>query len=63
MAHLRDGRPAQAVIATELNDDDRRLVFLQQGGQALQRARCGLSADTGIDNGESGVRIRNLSRH
>lgn len=42
--------PAQAVIATELDNQVAGLVLAQQAGQALQAAESRFAADTGIDD-------------
>ena len=42
------GRPAQAVVATELDDHDGRLMQLEGPGQALQPPRGGVARDAGI---------------
>ena len=44
------GIAAQAIVAAQFNDHQRRLVLLQQARQAAQSTGGGLAADAGIDH-------------
>ena len=48
--HLCDRQPAQAVVAAELEDDDRRLMLLEQLVDARAAAGAGLAGDARIDD-------------
>ena len=48
--HVRDRQSTQAVVATQLDDDDRRPVPLQRPRQPRQRAAGGLAARAGVDH-------------
>ena len=45
-----EGRTAQAIIGTEFDYDDRRMVLKQSGCDALASTGGGFSADAGIDD-------------
>ncbi len=52
---IRVGIAAQAIVGTQLQDHDGRIVLLQGFCDPAQSARCGFPADAGVHHAETGL--------